>query len=105
MKLLTTHFMKIILPGLLLMAFAATASAQNARIEMRQLDRFDDLADKVITVDVGESLINLALSAINPKRSQNEAVLKDILSGLKGVYVKRFEFDKEDAYTKSDVDY
>ena len=102
MKSLTTCFIKITLAGLLL---AASAGAQDARIQMSQLDRFNDLADKVISVDVGESLIKLALSAFSEKRTPNEAKIKDILSGLKGVYVKRFEFDKEGAYTAADVDY
>ena len=102
MKSLTTCFIKITLAGLLL---AASAGAQDARIQMSQLDRFNDLADKVISVDVGESLIKLALSAFSEKRTPNEAKIKDILSGLKGVYVKRFEFDKEGAYTAGDVDY
>jgi hypothetical protein len=97
--------MKIILPGLLLVALAATAGAQDARIQMSQLDRFNDMADKVISVDVGESLIKLAMSALSEKRSPNEAKIKDILSGLKGVYVKRFEFDKEGSYAATDVDY
>jgi hypothetical protein len=105
MKLQTKRFMKIILPGLLLVALAATASAQDARIQMSQLERFSDLADKVISVDVSESLINLAKSALNPKRSANEAKIIDIISGLKGVYVKRFEFDKEGAYAAADVEY
>ncbi|MFL6273859.1 MAG: DUF4252 domain-containing protein [Blastocatellia bacterium] len=105
MKLLTTSFRKIMLAGLLLAALAASAGAQDARIQMSQLDRFNDMADKVISVDVGESLINLAKSALNPKRSVNEAKIIDILAGLKGVYVKRFEFDKDGAYTAGDVDY
>lgn len=105
MKLLTRRFMKIILPGLLLALLATTASAQDAHIQMSQLDRFNDMADKVISVDVSESLIHLALSALNPNRSPNEAKIKDILAGLKGVYVKRFEFDKEGAYTPADVEY
>jgi len=102
MKSLTAYLIKITLAGLLL---AATAGAQDARIQMNQLDRFNDMADKVISVDVGESLIRLAMSALSEKRTPNEAKVKDILSGLKGVYVKRFEFDKEGAYTASDVDY
>jgi len=102
MKSLTATLIKITLAGLLL---AATAGAQDAHIQMSQLDRFNDMADKVISVDVGESLIRLAMSALNPNRSPNEAKIKDILSGLKGVYVKRFEFDKEGAYTAADVEY
>jgi hypothetical protein len=97
--------MKIILPGLLLVGLAAAASAQDARIQMSQLDRFNDLADKVISVDVNESLIHLALSALSDKRTPNEAKIKEILAGLKGVYVKRFEFDKEGTYATADVEY
>ena len=105
MKSLTTRFLKMTLPCLLLAALAVTASAQDARIQMGQLDRFNDQADKVISVDVNESLIQLALSALSDKRTPNEAKIKEILAGLKGVYVKRFEFDKEGAYTGGDVDY
>jgi hypothetical protein len=97
--------MKLILPGLLLVMLAAQATAQDAHIQMSQLDRFNDMADKVISVDVSEGLINLALSALRPDRSPNEAKIKEILAGLKGVYVKRFEFEKEGAYSASDVDY
>jgi len=105
MNLLTRRLTKLMLPGLLLVVLAAQASAQDPRIQMGQLDRFADTADKVISVDVNESLIKLAMSALNEKRSPNEAKIKDILSGLKGVYVKRFEFDKEGAYAANDVDY
>jgi Domain of unknown function (DUF4252) len=105
MNLLTRRLTKLMLPGLLLVVLAAQASAQDPRIQMGQLDRFADMADKVISVDVNESLIKLAMSALSDKRSPNEAKIKDILSGLKGVYVKRFEFDKEGAYAASDVDY
>ena len=105
MNLLTRRLTKLMLPGLLLLVLAAQASAQDPRIQMGQLDRFADMADKVISVDVNESLIKLAMSALRESRSPNEAKIKDILSGLKGVYVKRFEFDKEGAYAASDVDY
>src|SRR5918912_1747033 len=105
MNLLTRRLTKLMLPGLLLLVLAAQASAQDPRIQMGQLDRFADMADKVISVDVNESLIKLAMSALRESRSPNEAKIKDILSGLKGVYVKRFEFDKEGAYSAADVEY
>ncbi|MFL6215156.1 MAG: DUF4252 domain-containing protein [Blastocatellia bacterium] len=105
MNLLTRRLIKLILPGLLLVMLAAQAAAQDAHIQMSQLERFNDMADKVISVDVNEGIINLAMSALNPNRSPNEAKVKDILSGLKGVYVKRFEFEKEGAYAASDVEY
>jgi Domain of unknown function (DUF4252) len=106
MKLLNSTLMRWAAPGLLLLVLAATpAYGQEAKIEMSQLDRFSDAADKVISVEVNESLIKLAISALNPNRSVNEAKIKEILSGLKGIYVKRFEFEKEGAYTAADAEY
>jgi hypothetical protein len=106
MKLLNTYLKKPLILGLLLLSLAATeARAQDARIQMSQLDRFADVADKVIDVTVDEGLIKLAMSALNEKRSVNEAKAKDILSGLKGVYVRRFEFEKEGQYSAADAEY
>lgn len=105
MKLLNSLLMKSATLGLLLVVLAAIpAHGQEAKLEMSQLDRFSDSADKVISVEVNEALIRLAMSALNPNRSVNEAKIKDILSGLKGIYVKRFEFEKEGAYTAADAE-
>ncbi|HKP85903.1 MAG TPA: DUF4252 domain-containing protein [Blastocatellia bacterium] len=91
--------------GLALAVFAVIpAYGQDAKIDISQLERFNDKADKVISVDVNESLIRLAMSALNDKRSVNEAKIKDILSGLKGVYVRRYEFEKENEFTAADVE-
>jgi hypothetical protein len=106
MKLLNSILTRWAAPGLLLLILAAApAYGQDARIQMGQLDRFSDSADKVISVEVNEALINLALHALNPNRSVNEAKIKEVLSGLKGIYVKRFEFEKEDGYTAADAEY
>jgi hypothetical protein len=84
---------------------AAPAYAQDpAKIEMNHLDRFADHADKVINVTVDQQLLQLASSFLNPKRSPDEAKIKELILGLKGIYVKRFEFEKEGAYTIADVD-
>jgi Domain of unknown function (DUF4252) len=106
MKLLITKSMRAIaLCSLLSVLAAAPAYAQDpAKIEMNHLDRFADRADKVINVTVGEQLLKLAASFLNGKRSPDEAKIKELILGLKGIYVKRFEFEKEDAYTLADVD-
>jgi Domain of unknown function (DUF4252) len=105
MKLLNAILKRSTTLGLMLLIFAATpAYGQDARIQMSQLDRFSDAADKVIDVTVDEALVKLAMSALNPNRSLNEAKIKDILSGLKGIYVKRFEFEKEGAYSTADAE-
>src|SRR5437660_2487345 len=90
--------------ALSLIAALPVYAQDRAKIEMTHLDRFADQADKVINVTVEEQLLRLAASFLNPKRSPDEAKIKELILGLKGIYVKRFEFEKEGAYTMADVD-
>jgi hypothetical protein len=82
----------------------ATAHAQDGRIETSHLDKFTDRADKVINVTVEQNIIQLAISALKPERSKNEAKIKELLAPLKGIYVKRFQFEKEGEYTAEDAE-
>jgi hypothetical protein len=67
------------------------------------LERFADRADKVISVTVDEQILRLAASFLSEKKP-DEAKIKELILGLKGVFVKRFEFEKEGEYTMADVD-
>lgn len=91
--------------ALLSLIGGATAYAQDpAKIDMSHLEKFADRADKVIDVTVDEALLRLAASFLNEKRSPDEGKIKELILGLKGVFVKRFEFEKEGEYTMADVD-
>ena len=106
MKLFLTKSTGAITLWAMLSAFAvAPAYAQDpARVDMSHLDKFADRADKVIDVTVNQQLLLLAASFLNPKRSPDEAKIKELILGLKGIFVKRFEFEKDNEYTMADVD-
>ena len=70
---------------------------------MSNLDKFADRADKVINITVDEKLLVLAASFLNDKKP-DEAKIKQLILGLKGVFVRRFEFQKEGEFTMADVD-
>jgi len=70
---------------------------------MSNLDKFADRADKVINITVDEKLLILAASFLNDKKP-DEAKIKQLILGLKGVFVRRFEFQKEGEFTMADVD-
>src|SRR5438034_152931 len=74
-----------------------------ARIDMSHLDKFAERADKVINVTVDEQLLRLAASFLSDKKP-DEAKIKELILGLKGVFVKRFEFEKEGEFTLADVE-
>lgn len=83
---------------------AAPAYGQDqAKIDMSHLDKFAERADKVINVTVDEKLLRLAASFLSDKKP-DEAKIKELILGLKGVFVKRFEFEKEGEFTLADVD-
>ena len=88
----------------LLAAFClATARAQDARLQIDHLNRLADKAAEVVEVTLDERSLRLAsrfLSSNNP----GEARVKEIVSGLKGVYVRVFEFEKPGEYSSSDLE-
>jgi hypothetical protein len=84
--------------------FAAPAYGQDAKLDLGHLDGLAAKASQVIDVTVDQKVINLALKFLSEKRSPDEAKIKEIISGLKGVYVKSFEFEKEGEYSMADIE-
>lgn len=81
----------------------ATARAQDARLQIDDLNKLRDKAAEVVEVALDERSLRLAakfLSANNP----DEAKVKEIVLGLKGVYVRVFEFDKPGEYAPNDLE-
>ena len=67
------------------------------------LDKLAQRATESVDVTLDASMLQLAsgfLSADDP----DQARVKKLVSKLKGVYVRSFEFDKEGQYSTSDVD-
>lgn len=105
MKLLITKSVRAVALCLTLSVLAAApAYAQDhAKIDMSHLDKFAERADKVINVTVDEQLLRLAASFLSDKKP-DEAKIKELILGLKGVFVKRFEFEREGEFTLADVE-
>jgi hypothetical protein len=87
----------------LLMAVAITAAAQDARITTTQLDLLATKAIEKVDVSIDESLMQMAAKFLS-NRDADEASVKELVNGLKGIYVKSFEFDTEGQYTAADVE-
>lgn len=85
-------------------ATAAPVSAQNAQIKMDTLDKLASAASQVVDVTVDQQLLQLASKFLSATRSPDEKEIKDLVADLKGVYVKRFEFERDNQYSASDLD-
>jgi hypothetical protein len=67
------------------------------------LDRLADKAVDVVDVSMDASLLQLAARFLSDK-DPDEARVKKLVSGLKGIYVKSFEFENRGEYQESDVE-
>jgi hypothetical protein len=92
-----------VLAALFVLGGATTAMAQNPRIETRQLDALAAKASETVDVNIDESLIALTTKFLSNK-DEDEKKAKELVSGLKGIYVKSFEFETEGQYTDADLE-
>lgn len=101
--LFQTVIKRVSLALLLLLSAAAVASAQDPRLQMRSLDYLTAKASQTVDVNIDERLMQMTakfFSASDP----DEKKIKEIISGLKGIYVKVYEFEHENEYTAADVE-
>src|SRR5687768_15117910 len=77
----------------------ATALAQ--RLQLDSLDRLAKLASESVNIDIDPGMLRLA--GLFMKGQGDEPELKKMLSELKGIYVRTFEFDN-DVDTARDLD-
>jgi hypothetical protein len=109
MKLLSRTLLKLAsvklaaLAVLLMLGATATAMAQNPRIETSQLERLAAKASETVDVNIDESLMALTTKFLSTK-DDDERRVKELVSGLKGIYVKSFEFESEGQYTDADLE-
>jgi hypothetical protein len=92
-----------LLAALLVIMTTITARAQDPRIRMAHLDYLATKASETVDVNIDERLIQLAAKVFNDK-DEDEAQVKKLVAGLKGIYVKSFEFENEHDYSPADVD-
>jgi hypothetical protein len=81
----------------------ARADAQDrGRLRLDSLERLAPKATDTVSVEVDGFLIKLASKILSDK-DPDEKTAKEIISGLRGVYVRSYEFGKEGEYADSDI--
>jgi hypothetical protein len=83
----------------------ATAIAQVApRLQLDFLNRLSSQAKETVDVTIDPAMMQQAFGLLGGDKLRDDASVKSMLSGIQGIYVKVFEFDKEGVYTAGDVD-
>ncbi len=89
-------FLLVLAPGLV-------AKAQDSRIQMGSLDHLAAKASQTVEVNIDERLMRAAAKLLSDK-NEDEREVKKLVAGLKGIYVKRFEFETDGQFAVADVE-
>jgi Domain of unknown function (DUF4252) len=104
MKLVMIKSLKVIsLLFIITVTASVTTQAQVVRLQLAELDKLEARATESVNVTLDGALLELAGRFLNSKKPE-EAAIKELVMGLKGVYVKVFEFDKEGEYSVADIE-
>ena len=88
---------KLILVLTLTLAFAIPASAQKVNLDFPGLA---ERAEETVDVTLDASMLRLAAKFFSGHDSDERAV-RDMISGLSGIYVRSFTFDEDGAYDRN----
>ena len=90
------------------LAAGGSAAAQEAqgtgegRLRLESLERLGPKAAEAVNIDIDGFLIKFAGSILSDKDADERAV-KEFVAGLRGVYVRSYEFKSEGQFTEADV--
>src|SRR6266513_5248489 len=89
-----------------LVCAALPAWSQDAKLNLKNLEKLSSKAANVTDVSLDGAMLQLAAQAMDADKDadKDEKQAREFISKLKGVYVKVFEFDKDNQYSSQDVE-
>jgi hypothetical protein len=85
---------------IILMLFAATASAQ--QVDLKSLDKYMEKAAKKTEINMDESMVKSAAGFLDDKKTE-EGLAKKTSENLKGFYLRSYEFNQKGVFKLEDL--
>ena len=102
-SLFHTNMRQPLIVLLLIVSSTLVANAQDSRIQTASLDHLAAKASESVDVSVDERLMKMAAKVFSDQDA-DERKIKKLVEGLKGIYVRSFEFDASGQYTDADLE-
>lgn len=99
-KFITLFF----LSAIALSTAVAVSGQDAARLRFEKLNSLESKARDVVEVNVDGKLLELAKRVTTKLKDNDARRVADAIAGLKGIYVRVYNFEKEGEYNLSDVD-
>ena len=81
----------------------ALAAAQSAQLKLPSFDHLKGKAIETVDITIGSWPLGIAAALMDESDAEN-AEIKELLSGLKAIYVRSYEFASDFVYSKADLD-
>ncbi|MEP6788495.1 MAG: DUF4252 domain-containing protein [Acidobacteriota bacterium] len=104
MNLIKKHVARSIYLSLVAFAAIAANGQDAARLHFEKLNGLDTKARDVVEVNIDGKLLDLAKRVTAKVNDEDAKKVAQAISGLKGIYVRVYNFEKEDEYNIADVD-
>ncbi|HKX32762.1 MAG TPA: DUF4252 domain-containing protein [Blastocatellia bacterium] len=82
---------------------AVSARAQDSHLQFVNLEKLAAKAKEVVDVSLDAKMLPMAAKFLSGNKP-DEAAIRDVISKLKGIYVRVYEFENAGAYTESDLE-
>ena len=97
--------MKNLFSAILLMLFVlVTINAQDARLNLERLKGLETKARDVIEVNIDGKVLELAKRVLVKLNDKDAKTIGEAIKGLKGIYVRVYNFANENEYNIADID-
>ena len=94
---------KLVVVFILSLCVAVPASAQRINLDLPGLAGLADRADEVVDITLDATMIRLAAKFLGGSDPE-EREIRDMISGLQGIYVRSYEFSKDGEYDRALID-
>jgi len=94
----------VLLIGTLSAQPAFAQAAHGPRLQLDFLDRLAGQADEVVDVTVDPAMLQTAAGLMPKGKARDTESFRALIEGVKGIYVKSFEFDRDGVYTDADLE-
>lgn len=89
--------------SLALLASSSALCAESARLEIPSFSHLQAKAVESVDVTVGPFMLWLA-TKLAPERDADGTEVRKVLEGIEAVYIRSYQFDTDDAYSREDVE-
>ncbi len=103
MKSLIKHSFKLMLLTLFVL-MTLNVKAQDAKLNLEKLKGLETKARDVVEVNIDGKILDLAKRVLVKVNDKDAKTIGEAIKGLKGIYVRVFNFEKEDEYNMADID-